>query len=225
MLGGVLLARAETFGDLRDAQLLLAQQVEDPDPRRVADHAQARARSTRRARQVSGSGSPSQPYFSASSVPAAFSGHAPSSPRATARGTPASRDGDFPDALSRAATHDRCMAHRIVILGGGTGGTLVANRLQRHYGDDGARSSSSIATTTTSTSPACCSCRSAWRDPSDLVRSRRAQLRAGSRFAHAEVDRVEPTRTRCTSPTARRSPTTCSSSRAARRCCPRRPRA
>jgi NADH dehydrogenase FAD-containing subunit len=27
------------------------------------------------------------------------------------------------------------MAHRIVILGGGTGGTLTANRLHHHYGD------------------------------------------------------------------------------------------
>lgn len=27
------------------------------------------------------------------------------------------------------------MAHRIVVIGGGTGGTLVANRLQRLYGN------------------------------------------------------------------------------------------
>ena len=51
---------------------------------------------------------------------------------------------------------------RIVILGGGTGGTLTANRLRRMYSptDDG-RSPSSTRTTATSTSPACCSCRSA----------------------------------------------------------------
>ena len=28
------------------------------------------------------------------------------------------------------------MAKRIVILGGGTGGTLMANRLRKHHGDD-----------------------------------------------------------------------------------------
>ena len=52
--------------------------------------------------------------------------------------------------------------HRIVILGGGTGGTLTANRLRAPVRRRRARSWSSTTTTATSTSRGCCSCPSAW---------------------------------------------------------------
>ena len=79
---------------------------------------------------------------------------------------------------------------QIVILGGGTGGTMTANRLRRRFDATRPRSTSSTATTGTSTSPACCSSRSAWRTLDEIVRPRRRQLRDGVVFHENEVEEV-----------------------------------
>jgi sulfide:quinone oxidoreductase len=81
-------------------------------------------------------------------------------------------------------------AHRIVILGGGTGGTLVANRLSRLYGED-----ASIVVVDRDDrhvyQPGLLFVPFGLAEPGDLVRSRRAQLRDGIAFREAEIDRVE----------------------------------
>ncbi len=81
------------------------------------------------------------------------------------------------------------MANRIVILGGGTGGTLVANRLQRLYGD-----SASITVIdrddTHVYQPGLLFVPFGLAQPSEIVRSRRAQLRDGIEFRLAEVASV-----------------------------------
>ncbi len=82
------------------------------------------------------------------------------------------------------------MAHRIVILGGGTGGTLVANRLRRLYGD---RASITVIDRDDSHvyQPGLLFVPFGMAEPSEIVRSRRAQLGGGIDFRLAEVDRVE----------------------------------
>ena len=84
------------------------------------------------------------------------------------------------------------MKKRIVILGGGTGGTLIANRLRRRLGRTRPRSPSSTGTTATSTSPACCSC------PFGLADAERHRALAPARScttasssARRDVDRVD----------------------------------
>ena len=82
------------------------------------------------------------------------------------------------------------MRHRIVILGGGTGGTLTANRLQRVYGDEAEilvvdRDDSHVY------QPGLLFVPFGLAEPDEIVRSRRAQLRDGIGFLLAEVDRVE----------------------------------
>ncbi|HMD56393.1 MAG TPA: FAD/NAD(P)-binding oxidoreductase [Solirubrobacteraceae bacterium] len=82
------------------------------------------------------------------------------------------------------------MAHRIVILGGGTGGTLVANRLQRLCGDEASvtvidRDDLHVY------QPGLLFVPFGLAEPSELVRSRRAQLRHGVGFRLAKVDRVD----------------------------------
>ncbi len=82
------------------------------------------------------------------------------------------------------------MGQRIVILGGGTGGTLVANRLQRLYGD-----AASITVVDRDDShiyqPGLLFVPFGLAEPNDLVRSRRAQLRRGIDFRLAEVQGVD----------------------------------
>jgi sulfide:quinone oxidoreductase len=80
--------------------------------------------------------------------------------------------------------------HRIVILGGGTGGTLIANRLQRMYGDRVEvvvidRDDRHVY------QPGLLFVPFGMADPDEIVRSRRAQLHDGIEFRLAEVDRVE----------------------------------
>jgi sulfide:quinone oxidoreductase len=80
--------------------------------------------------------------------------------------------------------------HRIVILGGGTGGTLTANRLQRMYGDRVEvvvidRDDRHVY------QPGLLFVPFGMADPDEIVRSRRAQLHDGIEFRLAEVDRVE----------------------------------
>jgi sulfide:quinone oxidoreductase len=87
------------------------------------------------------------------------------------------------------------MDTRIVILGGGTGGTLIANRLHRHYGERAKivvvdRDDRHVY------QPGLLFVPFGTADPAKLVRSRRAQLRPGIDFRVAEVDRVETTESR-----------------------------
>jgi sulfide:quinone oxidoreductase len=86
--------------------------------------------------------------------------------------------------------HDPIMGHRIVILGGGTGGTLTANRLHRMFGDSAAitvidRDDRHIY------QPGLLFVPFGLAQAEDIVRSRRKQLRAGVEFRLGEVDRVE----------------------------------
>jgi sulfide:quinone oxidoreductase len=84
----------------------------------------------------------------------------------------------------------RAMAHRILILGGGTGGTLLANRLQRLYGGEAAvtvvdRNDSHVY------QPGLLFLPFGLVEPSEIVRARHAQLRAGIDFRMDEVDSVD----------------------------------
>ena len=80
------------------------------------------------------------------------------------------------------------MADRIVILGGGTGGTLLANRLRRAYG----RREASIAVVDRDDrhiyQPGQVPVAFGIGQPKDIVRSRRRQLRAGVDFHGTEID-------------------------------------
>ena len=82
------------------------------------------------------------------------------------------------------------MSARIVILGGGTGGTLVANRLRRrHAGTD-------LEITVVDQDdrhvyqPGLLFVPFGLAEPHKIVRSRRAQLRDGITFRQSEVERV-----------------------------------
>jgi sulfide:quinone oxidoreductase len=80
--------------------------------------------------------------------------------------------------------------HKIVILGGGTGGTLTANRLHKHYGDD-----AHITVVDQDDhhvyQPGFIFVPFGLAEPERLVRSRSAQLRPGIHFILGAVDRVE----------------------------------
>jgi len=82
------------------------------------------------------------------------------------------------------------MPHRVAIIGAGTGGTLVANRLQRHYGAQAQitvldRDDRHVY------QPGLLFVPFGMSRPEDLVRPRGAQLSRGVDFRVAEVDRVE----------------------------------
>jgi sulfide:quinone oxidoreductase len=82
------------------------------------------------------------------------------------------------------------MAHRIVILGGGTGGTLLANRLQRTFGD--AASITVIDRDDTHVyQPGLLFVPFGLAEPDEIVRPRGAQFRDGVEFRVAEVERVD----------------------------------
>jgi sulfide:quinone oxidoreductase len=82
------------------------------------------------------------------------------------------------------------MSPRIVILGGGTGGTLAANRLRKRYGD-----SAEIVVVDRDDhhvyQPGLLFVPFGLADPEEIVRSRRAQLHHGIEFRRAEVERVD----------------------------------
>jgi|NGEPerStandDraft_6_1074524.scaffolds.fasta_scaffold13578_3 sulfide:quinone oxidoreductase len=82
------------------------------------------------------------------------------------------------------------MSQRIVILGGGTGGTLVANRLQRQYGDQ-----ASITVIDRDDvhvyQPGLLFVPFGLAEPQEIVRPRHAQFRSGVDFRIGEVDRVD----------------------------------
>ncbi len=82
------------------------------------------------------------------------------------------------------------MGHRIVILGAGTGGSLVANRLRKEYGNRAEivvvdRDDDHIY------QPGLLFVPFGLADPAAIVRSRAAQLRRGIDFRIADVDRVD----------------------------------
>jgi sulfide:quinone oxidoreductase len=87
------------------------------------------------------------------------------------------------------------MKRRILIIGGGTGGTLTANKLHRVYGD-----SAQITVIDRDDrhlyQPGLLFVPFGLADPEKLVRSRRAQLHRGIDFRSAEVDRVETAESR-----------------------------
>jgi sulfide:quinone oxidoreductase len=82
------------------------------------------------------------------------------------------------------------MAHRIVIVGAGTGGTLTANRLHRRLG-----SAAEIVVVDRDDrhvyQPGLLFVPFGLEEPTHIVRSRHAQLHDGIEFRLAEVDRVE----------------------------------
>src|ERR1035437_7496430 len=82
------------------------------------------------------------------------------------------------------------MSPRIVILSGGTGGTLAANRLRKRYGD-----SAEIVVVDRNDhpvyQPGLLFVSFGLADPEEIVRSRRAQLHHGIEFRLAEVERVD----------------------------------
>ncbi len=83
------------------------------------------------------------------------------------------------------------MAEQIVILGGGTGGTLLANRLRRAYG----RREAAIAVVDRDDrhiyQPGQVPVAFGISRPKDIVRSRRRQLRAGVDFHETEIGHVD----------------------------------
>ena len=94
------------------------------------------------------------------------------------------------DARLESGSDDPQMRHRVVILGAGTGGTLIANRLHRLYGEAAEivvidRDDRHIY------QPGLLFVPFGLADPDEIVRSRGAQLRPGIDFRLAEVDRVE----------------------------------
>jgi len=82
------------------------------------------------------------------------------------------------------------MSQSIVILGGGTGGTLVANRLHRLLGDD-AKITVVDQDDRHVYQPGLLFVPFGLAEPDGIVRSRSAQLHKGIRFVLAEVDRVQ----------------------------------
>jgi sulfide:quinone oxidoreductase len=80
---------------------------------------------------------------------------------------------------------------RIVILGGGTGGTMTANRLRRHLSTDEAEITVVDRDDRHVYQPGLLLVPFGLAHPSSLVRSRRAQLREGIAFREAEVAWVD----------------------------------
>jgi sulfide:quinone oxidoreductase len=82
------------------------------------------------------------------------------------------------------------MSHRVVIVGGGTGGTLTANRLHKLYGD-----AAEIVVVDRDDrhvyQPGLLFVPFGLERPEAIVRSRRAQLHEGIEFRLAEVERVD----------------------------------
>ena len=85
------------------------------------------------------------------------------------------------------------MVHRIVVLGGGTGGTLTANRLHRRYGSD-----ASITVVDQDGShvyqPGLLFVPFGLAHPEDIVRPRARQLHEGIAYVQSEIDHVDAER-------------------------------
>ncbi len=83
------------------------------------------------------------------------------------------------------------MAHRIVILGGGTGGTMMANRLRRKFDDDEARISVVDKDDLHVYQPGLLFLPFRLAAADEIVRPRRRQLHRGIDFHQAEIDHVD----------------------------------
>jgi sulfide:quinone oxidoreductase len=91
---------------------------------------------------------------------------------------------------ARRGPDDSVVSTRIVILGGGTGGTIVANRLRRRYPTADASITVVDRDDRHVYQPGLLFVPFGLADPARLVRSRRAQLRSAVRFHEGEVDAV-----------------------------------
>lgn len=88
------------------------------------------------------------------------------------------------------------MTRRVLILGGGTGGTLVANRLRRRFPSDELDIAVVDLDDRHIYQPGLLFVPFGKAHPSDLVRSRARQLLAGVDFRQAEIDQVDLERDR-----------------------------
>ena len=111
-----------------------------------------------------------------------------------------------------------------MILGGGTGGTMTANRLRRRFDADEAEIHVVDRDDRHVYQPGLLFVPFGLAQVDEIVRPRRRQLRNGIVFHENEVESVAIDGTRCCSTTGPCCGTTCSSSRAACACSPRRPR-
>ena len=83
------------------------------------------------------------------------------------------------------------MTHRIVILGGGTGGTLTANRLRRLYSDTEAEITVVDQDDRHVYQPGLLFVPFGLTHPEDIVRSRSRQLHAGIGYVQSPIDQVD----------------------------------
>jgi sulfide:quinone oxidoreductase len=83
------------------------------------------------------------------------------------------------------------VTHRIVILGGGTGGTLTANRLRKHYGNDEATITVVDQDDRHVYQPGLLFVPFGLESPEHIVRSRHRQLRHGVDYVQRSIDRVD----------------------------------
>jgi sulfide:quinone oxidoreductase len=83
------------------------------------------------------------------------------------------------------------MSHRIVILGGGTGGTMMANRLRRRYADEEATIAVVDRDDRHVYQPGLVFLPFGLTDTHEIVRQRRRQLRRGINFHETEVEHVD----------------------------------
>jgi len=88
------------------------------------------------------------------------------------------------------------MSRSVVILGGGTGGTLVANRLRRRYGADELEIVVVDQDDTHVYQPGLLFVPFGISQPEDIVRPRARQLHKGIRFVRAAIDNVDLEQTR-----------------------------
>ena len=117
-------------------------------------------------------------------------------------------------------------ARRIVILGGGTGGTITANRLRKRYDMDQAHITVVDQDDRHVYQPGLLFVPFGLTHPEDIVRPRSRQLRAGIDYHQSPIDRVDVDGNMVhLSRRQRRWATTCWSSPPGRACSRRRPRA
>ena len=83
------------------------------------------------------------------------------------------------------------MARRIVVLGAGTGGTLLANRLRRRFDEDELRIDVADRDDDHVYQPGLLFVPFGLADPAEIVRPRQRQLRRGIGFHQAEIESVE----------------------------------
>ena len=115
--------------------------------------------------------------------------------------------------------------HRIVVLGGGTGGTLAANRLRRAYTETEASITVVDQDDRHVYQPGLLFVPFGLAHAEDMVRPRGHQLHQGSSTSSIRSTASTSKSAASTSATARNFPTTCWSSRPAPCWRPRRPRA